>query len=171
MADNDLEFEGENPEEKIVFVLHRHPWSLLKNGLTIVMLLLVLTGSVLAFGASRTTSIVIFIIVPLILYFLARTWFTWSNSVYVLTNERLISVHQAGWFVRSVTEVTLTNITTIGHDVRGAAATLFNFGDIIIQSSGAKEKDMTLTMVYNPYEVQQRIVRAQRGETNTSSKS
>lgn len=162
MNNDELVFDGENPDEKVIFVLHRHPWVLAKTGLWSVVLLLIITGFILAFGASQITSVSLFVGIPLIIYLIGRAWFLWSNSVYVLTNERVLAVRQQGWFNRNVKEVALEMIMTISHDVRGPVATMFNFGEIIIQASGATERDMTLDFIYDPYEVQQRITRAQR---------
>jgi len=162
MDESELIFDGENPNEKVLFVLHRHSWVLLRTGLWVVGLLLVLTLLFRIFGASQVTSIALFVLLPIILYIAFRSWFLWTNSVYVLTNDRLLAVQQQGWFSRNVKEVALEMIMTVSHDVRGPVATVFNFGEIIIQASGASEKDMTLEYIYDPYEVQQRISRAQR---------
>lgn len=159
---DELTFDGENPNEHVLFVLHRHPWVLLRTGFWVVGLLLILTLLFRLFGASQVTSIALFVLLPVMLYIAFRSWFLWTNSVYVLTNDRLLAVHQQGWFSRNVKEVALEMIMTVSHDVRGPIATMFNFGEINIQASGASEKDMTLEFIYDPYEVQQRITKAQR---------
>ena len=164
MAEPDVVFQGENADETIVFVLRRHPWTLFRSGLAIVALLLIITGFVIKFQGSWVTSWTIFLLGPISLYLALRAWFLWTNSIYVLTDQRLIAVDQRGWFDRKVGELSLADILKISHEVKGAGATMFNFGDVAIIASGATEADLTLGAVYDPYEVQQRIIQTKRGE-------
>lgn len=166
MAESDVIFQGENPDESIIFVLRRHPWTLFKSGVTVIFLLLIITAIFIKFQGSWVTSWTFFILLPISLYLVLRTWFIWSNSMYVLTNQRLIVVDQRGWFDRKVGELALDDILKISHEVTGAGATMFNFGDVAIIASGATEADLILRAIYDPYEVQQRIIRAKRGEVD-----
>ena len=164
MSEPSLVFQGENADETIVFVLKRHPWTLFYSGLIIVVLLLLLTAIFVKFQGSWVTSWAIFLLLPIALYLTFRAWFLWTNSMYVLTNQRLIVVDQRGWFDRKVGELALMDILKISHEVKGAGATMFNFGDVAIIASGATEADLILSAVYDPYEVQQRIIATKRGE-------
>lgn len=168
MTEPTLSFQGENSDEDIQFVLRRHPWSLIRPGLMIVGLLLVVTAVFWLFQGSWVTSWAIFLLIPIALYLGARAWFVWANSLFVLTNERVIITDQTGWFSRTVKEVMLVDIISISHEVNGALATMLNFGDIIIQAAGATEKDLVMKAIYDPYEVQQRIIRAKRGDRQKS---
>ncbi len=161
-AQDELTFRGEDPDERVLFVLHRHPWRLMPAGLLVVVLLLILTAIFLFAQASPLTSYAIFILLPICLYIAAHAWFTWANSIYVLTTERVITVDQSGWFSRTVRELQLTTIMTLTHKITGPSATMLNFGDVYVQASGASESDLTLLAVFDPYEVQQRIMRAKR---------
>jgi hypothetical protein len=163
MTKQNLVFQGENADESIVFVLKRHPWTLFHSGLVIVILLLLMTAIFIKFQGSWVTSWAIFILLPITLYLAFRAWFLWTNSIYVLTNQRLIAVNQRGWFDRQVGEIALDDILKISHEVKGAGATMFNFGDVALIASGATEADLTLSAVYDPYEVQQRIIGTKRG--------
>lgn len=167
--DNALTFQGEDPNETIIFVLRRHPWTLFRPGLIVVLLLLCITTALIIFGGSWVTSWTIFILGPVSLYLAFRAWFLWVNSVYVLTDQRVVAVDQTSWFDRQVGELAVADIMKIGHEVRGASATLFNFGDVNIIASGASASDLTIRAVYDPYEIQQRIVRAKKGQLDTST--
>lgn len=162
MGRQELTFEGENPNEKMLFILRRHPWTLANTGVVIVVLLWVMTYVFMKYQGSWVTSWALFLIAPVILYLAFRAWFLWNNSVYVLTSDRLICVDQLGWFRRTVTEINLGDILKISHDIKGPAATMFNYGNVDISASGATETDLSLAAVYDPYDVQQQIVRAKR---------
>ncbi len=163
-----LTFQGEDPNETVIFVLRRHPWTLFRPGFIVVILLLCITAALIIFQGSWVTSWTIFILGPLSLYLAFRAWFLWINSVYVLTDQRVVAVDQTSWFDRQVGELAVADIMKIGHEVRGASATLFNFGDVNIIASGATASDLTLAAVYDPYEIQQRIVRAKKGQVDRS---
>lgn len=167
MEQSTYSFGGENPNERVQFILRRHPWTLLHVGIWLVVLLLILTTVLFVFKGSWVTSWVVFLVLPIALLIAGRAWFCWWNSTYLLTNERIIVVDQQGWFQRKVTELNLANIITINHDTGGLWATMLNFGNVNIQCSGAAEQDVALRAVFDPYEVQQQIVRAQRARQGT----
>lgn len=158
----ELTFQGENSNEQVLFAIHRHPWTLIKPGLIIVILLLIATAIFFKFQASSITSWTIFLLLPICFYLAAHAWFIWTNSVYMVTTDRILTVDQRGWFDRQVDELSLVDIMKIGHEVKGAWATLMNFGDVNVIASGATETDLTLRAIYDPYEIQQRIIRAKK---------
>ncbi|MBI4175464.1 PH domain-containing protein [Candidatus Berkelbacteria bacterium] len=170
MMSDELVFQGENPDEKVLFAIHRHPWTLMKPGLMIVFLLLLTTAVFFLFQASWITSWTLFAVLPIGAYVGAQAWFTWANSIYLLTSERVLAVDQEGWFRRRVKELSLDTIMTISHDIRGPWATLLNFGDVNIQAAGAAESDLRLANLYDPYEIQQRIMSAKKAAQSVAAK-
>lgn len=155
-----IDFRGRNPDEEVIFLVRAHPFYFLKAGLIIVALAILLLITFAGFGASSVSSFTTFIIVPIVLLVGFRTWFTWVNSTSILTNERLIAVHQRGLFVRDLSEVAVNNILTTNHTIKGPFQTLFNFGDVKIRVSGAAEDEIVLKGVTDPYNLQQRILKA-----------
>lgn len=63
----------------------------------------------------------------------------------IITNDRLLHINQIGLFARTISEVDLYQIQDITSEVHGFAASLFRYGDLIIQTAGALEK----FMIYN----------------------
>jgi len=55
----DYTFEGQRPDEEIIFVQKRHPWVLSKAGFLGIGLIVLLVVSYLIFGASRVTSLLL----------------------------------------------------------------------------------------------------------------
>ncbi len=84
--------------------------------------------------------------------------FLWSRTFYLLTNHRLILVTQGGIFNKNRREISLDMIQEVRVEVRGLQAALYRFGDVIVQIS-AKQAELVLPQVGNPYYVQRLIMR------------
>jgi hypothetical protein len=158
ISTDELTFRGQRPDERLIFLLHQHPWVLFRRGLMIVTLLLVLGLVFVVFGPGPLLSLAIFGIVPIALYLFVTAWYTWSNTVFVLTDHRIIAVYQRGWLARNVSETELENIVSIEHAIEGFSKSLFNYGILNIHSSGAAETEILLENIYDPYGVQQKIL-------------
>lgn len=156
----DVYFRGKNPGEQVLFLVRGHPFTFLRTGLAIVGLLVVLVVIFAFFGASGVSAWATFIIVPIVLAIGFRVWFIWSNSTYILTNERLIAVSQSGFFSRDLSEVVVRNILTVNHSVKGPFQTFLNFGNVNIKVSGTSEDEIVLRAVADPYSLQQKILAA-----------
>lgn len=156
----DIYFKGKNQGEQVMFFVRGHPFTFLRIGLAIVGLLVVLVVIFAFFGASGVSAWATFIIVPIVLAAGFREWFIWSNSTYILTNERLIAVSQSGLFSRDLSEVVVRNILTVNHSVKGPFQTFLNFGNVNIKVSGTSEDEIVLRAVADPYSLQQKILTA-----------
>lgn len=75
----------------------------------------------------------------------------------VVTNDRLIDIEQIGVFARSVSEVDLYQIQDITSEVKGIFASLFNYGNLFIQTAGATEK-FNIHNVPNPEQLRREIL-------------
>lgn len=82
-------------------------------------------------------------------------------SVQVVTNERIIDVDQVGLFRREVNEITINNIQNVNYKQNGALALMFDFGDVVVESSGEdpshKVGGFIFDKVPNPKGVMDRI--------------
>lgn len=154
----ELTFRGQRSDERVILLLRQHPFVLFKAGFVVVIMLVGLVTAFSVFGVSAILSLVIFIVVPLVLYIGFTAWYLWTNTIFVLTNQRIIAVYQNRWFSRNVTETELENIVSIEHTVEGAVKSFLNFGEINIRSSGAVENEVLLKNVYDPYGVQQKVL-------------
>jgi hypothetical protein len=65
-------------------------------------------------------------------------------SLQIITSERIIDIDQKGIFLREVNEMAMQNIQDITHKQNGFWGTIFNFGNVIIQTaSSTAESDGT----------------------------
>lgn len=65
---------------------------------------------------------------------------TFYLDLLVVTNDRLLHIEQHGLFARTISELDLYKIQDMSSSVKGVFASLFNYGDLDIQTAAAAEK-------------------------------
>lgn len=66
----------------------------------------------------------------------ARKWYAWQRTVFVITDRRIIDIAQHGFFERIVSEVALEDVEDVAFRIKGAAATMFRYGLLTVQTAG-----------------------------------
>lgn len=160
-------FRGQDPDEKIIKLLHRH-------------LLILSTGAIM---------ILISFLLPVALYFLLQEFisflvedsyfwlfiffsgiyilFIWLKlflliadyylDVWIITDKRIVDVIQSGLFKREVSECRLDRIQDVTTRVEGLIPTIFDFGDVHIQTAGAM-KEFIFREIPGPYKIKDLIL-------------
>lgn len=158
-------FAGQKDDEKVVLIVKQHPWVMTKPFLWILLILTITIFAIKIALVYSDTMIVTYIIgtVGILMMFNigGKNYYVWQNSIFVLTNERIIIVDQNGWFNRNVSEANLENILFINHNIKGFIRSMMNFGDLNIRASGVAEDELIFYDVSDPYNIQQAIVKAQ----------
>lgn len=78
-------------------------------------------------------------------------------DVYIVTNERIVSVEQDGFFKRKISELYLSNVQDVNAQVNGPFATFINYGDINIQTAGERP-NFIFKSIPRPYRISKIIV-------------
>lgn len=157
------QFRGQHRNEEVLAICRRHPFVLLRPMLAAVLVVLVPllvdvfvpTGVVLAVAV--LACLVVGISVGLV------GWYSWNNSLFLLTNERVVLLVQKGLLAREFIEVGLANIQQVSHGVKGLWATLMGYGTLTL-SSGGSQQPLLIRDMPDPYELQQEIQAAVAGE-------
>ncbi|MBF8280503.1 MAG: hypothetical protein HW383_276 [Candidatus Magasanikbacteria bacterium] len=154
--------------EKIEAVLRRHPITFLP----IVGLYLALAALPLGlYFILRSTAGFIFasaflfpiVILAAAVYYLSILLFFFSQfidyylDILVITNDRIIDVDQKGLFARTVSELDLYKVQDVTSETKGFFATMFNYGNVYIQSAAATER-FTAEDIASPAKVRKMIV-------------
>ncbi len=164
------EFIGQREGEKIELVLFHH-WYFVAlpiiQAITIILLSLIIPISLhwmkWIFSYGLTTLLYYTWLVFWIGFMLYR-YINWYRDRFIITSERIIDVDQRGLFSRKVSELELDKVQNITHAVTGIAATMFNFGTIVVQSAGAGE--IALKQVGDPAGLQEEITRLVKAASN-----
>jgi len=90
--------------------------------------------------------------------FLWTDWVDYYLDVWIVTNERIISVEQKGLFNRFRSELRLSRVEDVSTEVKGFFATILHFGDVTIQTAGM-EQNAIFRMVPRPYQVSEGIIK------------
>lgn len=129
-----LEFEGQFPDEKLLFVFRRHIIAMRKGfygilipfSLGIIPFLIwpsniyLLWGPVIGFGLG--------------LLIFAYHWMGWHFSVYIVTNQRIRQLTQNSLFGHTVIDLDLEKIQNISYNIPGFTGEILNFGTIVLQT-------------------------------------
>lgn len=159
-------FENQEKGEKIVLLLRAHIITLVPAA--IFILFLVLTPIVvLAITANFGVNLSNFL-KPKLLVAVILAWYTfaagytllrfllWFFNVYLVTNERLVDFDFEGFLLKAVSETRLNKIQDVTSRIYGPIRTLFNFGDVFVQTAGA-EREFEFHAVPKPDSVAQAI--------------
>ena len=91
-------------------------------------------------------------------------------DVWIITSHRIIDINQNGLFSRVVAQYRLERIQNVTADVSGFLPTVFNFGDVKVETAGA-EVNLEMVQVSHPRDIVQNINTwsiTRRGEMNGS---
>ena len=154
--------------EEIIYRLRRHPFLFSKN--IILFLFLALTPPAIYYFLSdnylrffETTLGYTLLILGASLYYLTIWIFFYAQFVdyyldnWVITNDRLISIEQKGLFARSVSELDLYRIQDANSEIKGLFGTLFNYGNLYVQTAGEKEL-FVLKNIPDPHTIRERLL-------------
>lgn len=161
------------PEERVVLYLRRHWFPFLVEIIRYVLLLIVpllFAWVIREYVPDRWdylfdgTMKEVVIKLALSVYYFGVWIFFWTSwvdyylDVWLVTNERIISIEQRGLFNRSRSELMLGKIEDVTAEVKGVFATLLHFGNITVQTAGM-EQNTILKHIHDPYQINDRILK------------
>ncbi len=154
--------------EKVVYILRRHGITFFPY-LTIFIAILLIPIVVFWFfsttftGAMQNPNTYTLIIFAGSAYYLSTFLFFYSFFVefyldaWIVTNDRLVDVHQISLFARTVAEVDLYQIQDVSSEVHGFFPTIFNYGNIYLQTAGPIPK-FIIHNVHRPDKLREAII-------------
>lgn len=89
--------------------------------------------------------------------FLFSAFLDYYLDLWIVTNDRIMNIEQNGLFGRTISELDLTKIQDVTSEINGIIPTIFNYGDVHIQTA-AEEKRFVFEQVPNPHEVRKTII-------------
>lgn len=128
------EFEGQRPDEEVLFVFRRHIIAMRKG-----FYMLLIPFAVTAIPPLVWQDNLMLFLLPLgglalgLLLF-SYQFILWYFTVYIVTNQRLRQVTQKGFFGTSVVELRLSKIQNISYTVPGLSGEIFQYGTLIVQT-------------------------------------
>lgn len=90
-------------------------------------------------------------------YFLFKTLTDFYLDTWIVTDHRILEIHQLGLFKRDISELRLSKIQDVTVKVEGLLPTFFNYGAVIIQTAG-EIPEFTFEQIPNPQQVKDKIL-------------
>ncbi len=134
-----VNFETREKEEKVILLLRQHPIVLLPRLLLLILMLL----APLFLGAFPLLSFLPanFQLIAILGWYLVTTAFalesflSWFFNVYLITDERIVDIDFLNLLYKEVSDANIDKIQDVTYKMGGAVRTLFNFGDVLIQTA------------------------------------
>ena len=140
-----IRYGEQEPNEIIELMLRRHwitniPWiltALFLFALPAVVSFIDQTFN-FHFFSQVPTSLILGVLVLwylLVLGYVIEQFLYWYYNIYLVTNFHIIDINFFSLLYRNVTESELTDIQSINSKIAGIIASLFNFGDVLIETA------------------------------------
>ena len=139
MCPSGVTFETRESEEKVILFLRRHlvtniPWILT----TIIMVLApIFINSLSILDSIPSDFKFVFLLIWYLIttaYFL-ESFLTWFFNVYIVTDERIIDIDFYNLIYKEVSDANIDKIQDVTYKMGGVVRTLFNYGDVLIQTA------------------------------------
>ncbi|MBX4205016.1 MAG: PH domain-containing protein [Candidatus Doudnabacteria bacterium] len=160
-------FPGQQENEKVCLIIRQH-WIVLAGQMLFAVLfvaiyfivsyvlntylpkdLLTRYGNVVGLAKD------LYLIFLLLGIFLA--WVIYYLNVQIVTNQRVVDITQNGLLQHTVSELELSHIEDVTTEVKGFLPTMFNYGDVYIQTAAEKER-FVFSHISRPADVQKLIL-------------
>jgi len=136
-----LRFETQEKKEKIVLLLRRHPITNVPWILFTILLVFApffIKPFISLDFIPGNYQLILFLCWYLLTFaFVFERFLTWFFNVSILTDERVIDVDFPTLLYRDITETKIDKIQDVNTKTGGYVRSLFNFGDVVIQTAGA----------------------------------
>lgn len=134
-----VNFETKEPEEKIILLLRAHPIVNLK-WILISLAMLFVPGIVRFFGMFSTFPVGFELVITLawylfVLAYSLESFLGWYFNVYIVTDSRVVDVDFYNLIYKQVSGANLSKIQDVTYSIGGVARTIFNYGDVFIQTA------------------------------------
>ena len=138
-----ISFELQDRDEDVILILRQHPITQLKVSLLLglgfffIPWVLNTSGLMSIFTTRFAVAFYIFMFI-VFLGLLLRSFLLWFFNVYIITDERIIDVDFLSMVYKNISTAKIENIEDVTNRSSGITSSIFNYGDIYIQTAGEK---------------------------------
>jgi len=170
-------FPDQFDDETVLYVFRKHPivmrkgilwWAagILIGPLYVMVLTFVYANNPEKYPSMTTFTLALVGSLVLSLILITPSFIGWYFSVFIVTDQRFIQIHQKGLFTRGVSDVGLQQIQSVSYEVAGINETLLGFGTIKMQTYVG---DVVIHELHHPAKIQKKMtgILREQGITGT----
>jgi len=136
---SDIHFDTQEPEEEILIILRAHwltniPWVLIAILLFFAPMVLSFFPLLISFPPNFRLMFVIIWYLVVLMYIFER-FLSWFFNMAIITDERIIDIDFINLTTKKVSDADLDKIQDVSFTNMGAIGTIFNFGDVLVQTA------------------------------------
>jgi membrane protein YdbS with pleckstrin-like domain len=151
-----LKFTEQDDHEKIFLAVRAHwitnaPWFLISVFMLFVPLLFKYFTFLNLFPVQYLSAVFLFWYLLTFIYAFEK-FLSWYFDLFLVTSERVIDIECRNLLNKHFAEADLSAIQDVSSSVRGVLGTLFNFGDVLIQTA-SEVNQITFQDVPNPEKI------------------
>jgi hypothetical protein len=140
-----LRFETQEPDEDVVLFMRQHlvttvPWVLVSIVLILAPTVIIpFLFTFLRLPVAVPTS---YIVIGTLFWYLATSGYIiinflhWYFNIYIVTNHRVVDIDFVQLLYKRFSEARLNKIQDVSYQTSGVFASVFNFGDVYVQTAG-----------------------------------
>ena len=139
-----VNFVTADPEEKIILLLRKHPITNVKwMSFAFLMIIAPSFVNMIPMWESLPWQ---FKLISMTIWYLITTAFifeeflSWFFHVFIVTDERIVDVDFVNLIYREMTDASISNIQDVTVQMGGVVRTMFNYGDVSIQTAAGVPK-------------------------------
>jgi hypothetical protein len=129
-----LDFDGQRPDEELLFVFRRHIIAMRKGFYALLIPFVISAIPPLIWQDNLELFLLPVIGLGIGLLLFSYHFMMWYFTVYIVTDQRLRQVTQKGLFGKDVVELRLSKIQNISYNIPGFTGEVLHFGTIVIQT-------------------------------------
>jgi hypothetical protein len=145
-------FETLGEEEKIVLLVRAHLITNVK-WILVTLLMIIAPGVVQSFGLLLVFPVGLQLIITLSWYLITmayalESFLSWYFNVYIVTNLRVIDVDFFNLVYKQVSDANIDKIQDVTYNMGGVIRTIFNYGDVFVQTAAEVSEFEFLAVPY-----------------------
>lgn len=132
-----------------------HPYVLYSPGFRTILMLILAVGIFLFWPVVWVVGAVL---AGIMLIYFFNAFYSYRETVFLITSLRIFYIYQKGFFKRNITEVELSKIMDMASNTEGLSKTMLKYGDLTIRTASGKDGGAIIVKnIANPFSVQQKI--------------
>jgi hypothetical protein len=145
MHPNDIRFETQDSDEEVILFMRQHIIVLIPKlilGVVVFLVPPVLFPFLIRFLQSPVEIPAGYVMVGTVFWYVATfgyfltMFMQWYFNIFIVTNHRIIDIDFLFFLYKKFGEAKIEKIQDISFRTGGIMATMFNFGDVVIQTAG-----------------------------------